>query len=107
MKHEHTQHIAAAPDRVFEVLSDVGRLPDFVPQMTAARAGDGDEVVIDARYEGHTQHGKGWFRPDPERQPPACRSARRCRYARPSFFWSVESAARAAIRSPTIVTTAC
>jgi hypothetical protein len=68
MEHEHTQHIAAPPDEVFSVLSDVGRLPDFVPQMTEARAGEGDDVVVDARYEGHTQHGEGWFRPDPDRR---------------------------------------
>ncbi len=68
MEHEHTQHIAAGPDQVFAVLSDVGRLPEFVPQMTGARAGESDEVVVDARYEGHTQHGEGWFRPDPGRR---------------------------------------
>ena len=67
MEHEHTQHIAAAPDQVFAVLSDVSRLPEFVPQVTEARAGAGDDVVVDARYEGHTQHGEGWFRPDPDR----------------------------------------
>jgi hypothetical protein len=63
MEHEHTQHIAAAPDRVFAVLRDVDRLPEFVPQMTGARAGDGDNVLVDARYEGRTQHGEGWFGP--------------------------------------------
>lgn len=68
MEHEHTQHIAASPDRVFDVLSDVRRLPEFVPQLTEARAGDGDSVSVDARYEGHTQHGEGWFRPDRERR---------------------------------------
>jgi hypothetical protein len=68
MEHEHTQHIAAAPDRVFAVLRDVDRLPEFVPQMTGARAGDGDNVLVDARYEGRTQHGEGWFRADPEQR---------------------------------------
>jgi Polyketide cyclase / dehydrase and lipid transport len=68
MEHEHTQHIAAAPDRVFAVLSDVSRLPEFVPQLTGAHAGEADMVVVDARYEGHTQHGEGWFRPDPDRR---------------------------------------
>jgi uncharacterized protein YndB with AHSA1/START domain len=68
MEHEHTQHIAAPPDRVFAVLSDVNRLPEFVPQMTGARGGEDGNVVVDARYEGHTQHGEGWFRPDTERR---------------------------------------
>lgn len=67
MEHEHTQHIAAAPDQVFAVLGDLERLPEFVPQMTGAHAGDGDSVTVDARYEGHTQHGEGWFRKDEDR----------------------------------------
>lgn len=68
MEHEHTQHIAAAPDQVFAVLADVKRLPEFVPQMTSAETGDGDGVTVDARYDGHTQHGEGWFRPDAEQR---------------------------------------
>lgn len=68
MEHEHTQFIAAQPDEVFAVLADVSRLPEIVPQMTAARPQEGDAVAIDARYEGHEQHGEGWFRPDAERR---------------------------------------
>lgn len=67
MEHEHTQHIAAEPDQVFAVLADPARLPEFVPQMTGAHA-EGDRVVVDARYEGHSQHGEAWFRPDPQRR---------------------------------------
>jgi hypothetical protein len=65
VKHEHTQFIAAQPDEVYAVLGDVSRLPEIVPQMTGAHRGEGDTVVVDARYEGHEQHGEGWFRPDP------------------------------------------
>jgi hypothetical protein len=64
VEHEHTQFIAAQPDEVFAVLGDVSRLPEIVPQMTGARRTDGDTVIVDARYEGHEQHGEGWFRPD-------------------------------------------
>jgi len=64
MEHEHTQHVAAPPDRVFAALADVGNLPRYVPQVTAARQGDGEKVEIEARYEGHTQKGEGWFRVD-------------------------------------------
>lgn len=66
MEHEHTQYIAAAPDEVFGVLGDVKRLPEFVPQLTGVQAGDGDTVVVDARYEGRDQHGEGWLRSDTE-----------------------------------------
>jgi hypothetical protein len=68
MEHEHTQFIAAAPDQVFAVLGDVSRLPEFVPQLTGAHRGEGDAVTVDARYEGHDQHGEGWFRAEPARR---------------------------------------
>lgn len=35
-----------------------------VPQLTAARRGDGHTVAVEARYEGNTQQGEGWFRLD-------------------------------------------
>ncbi|HEX6715175.1 MAG TPA: SRPBCC family protein [Thermoleophilaceae bacterium] len=64
MQHEHTEHVAAAPDAVYAAIADVGNLPSFVPQMTAARdAGDG-KVEVDARYEGHEQHGEASFQRD-------------------------------------------
>ena len=68
VEHEHTQYIAAGPNEVFAVLGDVKRLPEFVPQMTGAHAGEGDSVTVDARYEGHEQHGEGWFRADAEQR---------------------------------------
>jgi carbon monoxide dehydrogenase subunit G len=64
MEHEHTQHVAAAPDRVFAALADVSNLPRYVPQVTAVERGDGDKVSVEARYDGHTQRGEGWFRVD-------------------------------------------
>jgi uncharacterized protein YndB with AHSA1/START domain len=64
VQHEHTEHVAAAPEAVFAAISDVSNLPRFVPQMTAARPSGGDRVEIDARYEGHEQHGEASFRAD-------------------------------------------
>jgi uncharacterized protein YndB with AHSA1/START domain len=64
MQHEHTEHVAAAPDAVYAAIADVSNLPRFVPQMTGARpAGDG-RVEIDARYGGHEQHGEASFSAD-------------------------------------------
>ena len=61
MQHEHTEHVAAAPEAVYAAIADVSNLPKFVPQMTAARpAGDG-KVEVDARYGGHEQHGEAAF----------------------------------------------
>ncbi|HEY2655272.1 MAG TPA: SRPBCC family protein [Solirubrobacteraceae bacterium] len=62
MEHEHTEHVAASPDRVFAALADVGNLPRYVPQVIAAERLEGDKVRIEARYEGHTQQGEAWFR---------------------------------------------
>jgi uncharacterized protein YndB with AHSA1/START domain len=64
MEHEHTQHVASPPDRVFAALADVGNLPRYVPQVTAAERVDGDKVKVTARYEGHTHEGEAWFRSD-------------------------------------------
>ena len=64
MQHEHTEHIAATPDAVYAAISEVKNLPAYVPQMTGAReTGDG-QVEIDARYEGHEQHGAASFSKD-------------------------------------------
>jgi carbon monoxide dehydrogenase subunit G len=68
VEHEHTEHVAAAPDAVYAAISDVRNLPRFVPQMTAARPTDGDHVEIDARYEGREQHGEASFSTDPEQR---------------------------------------
>lgn len=64
MQHEHTEHVAAAPDAVYAAISDVGNLPRFVPQMTAARADGDGHVAVDARYEGREQHGEASFTTD-------------------------------------------
>jgi uncharacterized protein YndB with AHSA1/START domain len=64
VQHEHTDHIAAAPDAVYAAIADVTNLPRFVPQMTAARRAEGDRVEIAARYEGREQHGEVSFRAD-------------------------------------------
>jgi hypothetical protein len=78
MQHEHTEHVAAAPDAVFAAISDVSNLPKFVPQMTGARAAGGDRVEVDARYEGREQHGEAAFHADA--------SARRIEWSAPSGY---------------------
>ena len=65
MQHEHTEHVAAAPEAVFAAISDVRNLPRFVPQITAARPTEGERVEIEARYEGREQHGVASFNADP------------------------------------------
>jgi hypothetical protein len=53
---------------VFAAISDVGNLPRFVPQMTAARPTGDDSVEVDARYHGREQHGQASFRADADRR---------------------------------------
>ena len=64
MQHEHTEHVAASPDAVYAAISDVSNLPKFVPQLTAARAAGEGRVEVDARYDGHEQHGEASFATD-------------------------------------------
>ena len=64
MQHEHTEHVAAPPDVVYAAISDVTNLPRFVPQLTAARPAGEGRVEVDARYEGHEQHGEASFAAD-------------------------------------------
>jgi uncharacterized protein YndB with AHSA1/START domain len=64
VQHEHTEHVAAPAEAVYAAISDLSNLPRFVPQMTAARQTAGDRVEIDARYDGHEQHGEASFRVD-------------------------------------------
>jgi carbon monoxide dehydrogenase subunit G len=64
MDHVHSEHVAASPDEVFAALSDPGNLARFVPQLTRIDAKDGDQVEVEARYDGHTQQGRAHFRAD-------------------------------------------
>jgi carbon monoxide dehydrogenase subunit G len=64
MQYEHTEHVAAPPDAVYAAISDVTNLPRFVPQLTAARPAGEGRVEVDARYEGHEQHGEASFAAD-------------------------------------------
>jgi hypothetical protein len=64
MRREHTDHVAAAADKVYGALSDVSNLPHYVPQLTRAELHDGDKLTVEARYDGHTQQGEAWFKTD-------------------------------------------
>ena len=62
MQHEHTEHVAASADAVYAAIADLSNLPRFVPRLTAVRPAEGDQIEVDARYEGHEQHGEATFR---------------------------------------------
>ena len=64
MEHIHSEHVAAAPERVFAALADLDTLVQFVPQLTKISPQDGDRVAVEARYDGHTQQGEAFLRTD-------------------------------------------
>jgi carbon monoxide dehydrogenase subunit G len=78
MQHEHTEHVAAAPDAVYAAISDLSNLPRFVPQMTSAHDSGGGNVTIEARYGGHQQQGEVSFATDADE--------RRIEWASPSGY---------------------
>jgi Polyketide cyclase / dehydrase and lipid transport len=61
VQHEHTEHVAASPDAVYAAISNLTNLPRFVSQMIGVRPTGEDRVQVDARYEGHEQHGEASF----------------------------------------------
>ena len=64
MEHEQTTRIPVDPDRLYRTIADIGSLSRFIPPLQSVRRTDADHVEVDARYEGHQQHGQAWFRTD-------------------------------------------
>ncbi len=68
---ERTLTIDADANRVFDYVSDIANLPEYIDQMTDAEPGEGESVkttaVIDTGDgETRTVHGEAWFRVDDE-----------------------------------------
>lgn len=65
MDHEHTEHVHADADRLYQAIADPENLPRFVPQVTGIQRQDGGErVEVEARYSGKAEHGGAYFRTD-------------------------------------------
>jgi carbon monoxide dehydrogenase subunit G len=64
MDFQHAEHVAASPDRLYDVLANPDNLVHFVPQLTNVKRTDGDHLEVEARYEGHTQRGQAYLRTD-------------------------------------------
>ena len=60
-----TTTVQAPAQQVFDYLSDVGNLPEYMAMMTSARRGDGDAVHTTASLpDGSEVEGEAWFRTD-------------------------------------------
>ncbi len=68
MQYERSEHVAATPDRVYDVLANQQNLVHFVPQLRSLHRTDGDTVEVEARYDGHSQHGEAWLHTDAGRR---------------------------------------
>ena len=64
MEHEQSTTISVAPDQLYRAISDPGNLTRFVPAITSVQRRDAEHVDVEARYEGHAEHGEAWFRAD-------------------------------------------
>jgi hypothetical protein len=62
--YRRTRALHAGEERVFEYLADIGNLPKYFDQMTAAKPAGGDTVEVTAEVHGETERGEAWFRVD-------------------------------------------
>ncbi|MGC0421164.1 SRPBCC family protein [Embleya sp. AB8] len=52
--HTRSVQVAASTDRVYMLLSDTGKLPEYLPPVTAVRATSGSAVVVTAGEAEHS-----------------------------------------------------
>ncbi len=62
-EYEESGSVDASPDAVFDYLSDVGNLTDYIPHMVLARE-EGQRLRVAAEVQGRHEEGAAWFRPD-------------------------------------------
>lgn len=69
-EHAHSGTIQAAPQRVFDYLSDIEHLPDYFPGMKHAHdegpdpAHHAERIEVEAQIGGTEREAEGWFRVD-------------------------------------------
>ncbi len=63
-EYEQTGTILTEPDALFEYLSDVENLPDFLPVITDAEQAGDELAVVTADLLGEAHQAEGWLRVD-------------------------------------------
>lgn len=61
---ERSRELAAGPDAVWRLVSDPGRLADWVPTIASSRPAGGDSVQLQGESHGHDYDTSGGFRAD-------------------------------------------
>lgn len=62
--YEHSLTVRAAPDAVFDFVSDVGNLPQYLPTTMSAEPQPGERVRVRGEAGGHEYDSDGYFRAD-------------------------------------------
>ncbi len=55
---EHSIHVDAPPARVWELVSDLTRMPEWSPQVTSTRLREGQQLGADAEFTNLNRHGE-------------------------------------------------
>jgi hypothetical protein len=63
-EYEQTGRILVDPDTLFEYLSDVAHLPDYLPVISEASQPSPDQAEVTTDIHGTQQHAQGWLRVD-------------------------------------------
>jgi len=67
-EHEVSRTVQAIPDRVFEVVADVSRLPEWLPSVESARTLPDGEVHVEGDAGGGDYCSEGFWRPSAEQR---------------------------------------
>jgi uncharacterized membrane protein len=64
--YERAQTVEAPAEALFAFLAEIGNLPRYFEQMTAAEPAGGEAVRVTAEVDGREREGEAWFRVDRE-----------------------------------------
>jgi len=66
--YERSRLIQADPDAVFDFVSNVNTLPDYLPTLASVRMQGEGRVAIETRIHGEAHHADGWLKSSEDRR---------------------------------------
>jgi ribosome-associated toxin RatA of RatAB toxin-antitoxin module len=66
-QYEHTETVRAEPQRVFEFISQVQNLPQYLPTTKSAQPQGPDRVRVQGEAAGHQYDSDGFYHVDPQK----------------------------------------